>query len=162
MSLKKIDYKKFIRIYGVFIGILVFLFMIDFGFIRLSQKKWTNGLKESISEILEEKQPNKWIITKNLKINSCISTNSIAFELQNKETGKRSIAVIIRTTTLFGAYPALYIYNSSTDIEFIGYACIKGRVKTILEEDINNLHITYWSKKIGNLVSFIQETNSNE
>ena len=70
--------------------------------------------------MLEEKQPDKWKVTKPVQILSPFSTSAALYELQDKNSAEKEYAVIIRTTTLFGPYPAVFLYKKNSGAEFLG------------------------------------------
>ena len=153
----EINTRETLRVFGIFTGILVFLFLLDVGFIRLAQKNWSSGMYNALSAILDEKQPGVWRVDRSLKINAPFSTSAQAFEVQNMQNGKRARAVVVRTTTIFGPYPAVFIYDNTTGSEFIGYACISGRIKRLLEEDSNSVSRNYWSARVKDILDAVTE-----
>lgn len=153
MALLKTDSKEALRITCIFAGILTFFFLIDFGCIRLAEKKWTKGLQQAVETMLEEKQPDKWKVTKPVRILSPFSTSAALYELQDKNSAEKEYAVIIRTTTLFGPYPAVFLYKKNSGAEFLGYTCVSGRVKRILEENTTNPLLAYWTQKIEKITA---------
>lgn len=146
------DSKEFLRVFGIFTGIIAILFLIDFGCIRLAEKKMTGGLQNAVTEILEEKMPEQWIITGNIAVLSPLSTSASLFELRDRKSAETAYAIIIRTTTLFGPYPAVFLYKKSTGSEFVGYTCVQGRVKRILEENPAVPLIQYWAGKTEKII----------
>lgn len=153
MALLKMDSKEFLRVFGIFIGIITVFFLIDFGFVRLAEKNMTAALQHAVDEILEEKMPGRWTITGTAAILSPFSTSASLYELRDKKSAEQAYAIIIRTTTLFGPYPAVFLYKKNAASEFIGYACVKGRVKRILEENPSVPLIKYWAKKTEKIIA---------
>lgn len=144
--------KKFWRIFGCFIGILVFFSAILAGMIKLSEKKWNSGLKESVQSVLDEKNPDLWIVGNSVPLNSPFSTSAGLFELRNKESAEKYHAVIIRTATLYGHMPAVFICGGK-GTEFAGYAAVHGRVKNLLEENYADSSVSYWLERIPNILN---------
>ena len=143
--------KKFWRIFGCFIGILVFFSAVLTGMIKLSEKKWNSGLKETVQAVLEEKNPGLWIVGDSVPLNSTFSTSANMFELRNKESAEKYRAVIIRTATLYGHMPAVFICGGK-ETEFAGYAAVHGRVKNLLEENYADSSISYWLERIPHII----------
>ena len=54
--MNKENQKKFWRIFGCFIGIIVFFITVLIGMIKLSEKKWTSGLKNAVQNVLDENE----------------------------------------------------------------------------------------------------------
>ena len=88
MALLKTDSKEALRITCIFAGILTFFFLIDFGCIRLAENKWTKGLQQAVETMLEEKQPDKWKVTKPVQILSPFSTSAALYELPDKHSAE--------------------------------------------------------------------------
>ena len=144
MSQENNNLKESFRIYGIFIGILVVFFGILIGMIFLSRTSWKNGIKSEVQVVLNEANPNQWIVGN--------STSSAVYELHNKEKADRYYAVIIRTTSLYGFVPAVFVYNKSSGVEFIGFAGVHGRIKKLMEYKSNTKRINYWSSRIPQIV----------
>ncbi len=155
--MQKINTKEFLKDYAIFIGILVVFFAILFGMTKLSSNKWTEGLKNSIQSVLDEKQPQTWNVGDSLKIKSAFSTSAGVYELSNKNDAERYYAVTLRVTTFFGPMPAVFVYNKNKGCEFKGYYAIKGRVKKILENTPNDSRIAYWSEKVHKIVEISEK-----
>ncbi|MBD5407550.1 MAG: hypothetical protein HDR56_08060 [Treponema sp.] len=153
----EINTRETFRVFGIFTGVLVVLFFLDFGFVRLAQKSWNSGMYNALGAILDEKQPGVWRIDHPIKIDSPFATSAQAFEVQNMQNGKRSRAIIVRTTTIFGPYPAVFIYDSASGSEFIGYACVSGRIKKLLEENGNSVIRDYWAVRIKSIIGAEKE-----
>ncbi|MBQ5877743.1 MAG: hypothetical protein IIW71_08095, partial [Treponema sp.] len=62
MSQENNNLKESFRIYGIFIGILVVFFGILIGMIFLSRTSWKNGIKSEVQVVLNEANPNQWIV----------------------------------------------------------------------------------------------------
>ena len=150
--MQKIDTKDFFKNYAIFLGILVVLFSILIGMTRLSSKKWTEGLKVSVQAVLDEKEPQTWIVGQNLKIKSAFSTSAAVYELNCKNDAERYYAVTLRVVTFFGPMPTVFVYSKNKCCHFKGYYAVKGRVKKILENTPNDTRIAYWSEKVRNIV----------
>ena len=115
MSQENNNLKESFRIYGIFIGILVVFFGILIGMIFLSRTSWKNGIKSEVQVVLNEANPNQWIVGNFIEQQTLFSTSSAVYELHNKEKADRYYAVIIRTTSLYGFVPAVFVYNKSSD-----------------------------------------------
>ncbi len=140
--------RKFWRIFGIFLGILIIFFAILFAMIKVSEKSWTEGLKNSVQNVLEQKSSGEWIVGNAIPLNSTFSTSASLYELRNKEKTDKYYAIIIRITTLYGHMPAVFIYNKTTGAEFIGYSAVQGRIKKLLEENYADSSVNYWLERI--------------
>lgn len=144
--------KELFRIYGIFIGILILFFMILIGMVKLSHNSWKNGLKDTVYVVLEESNPDKWIVGNFLEQKTSFTTSSAIFELHNKEKADRYYAVIIRVTSLYGFVPAVFIYNKNSGVEFVGFAGVHGRIKKLMEYKSSTKRINYWSSRIPEII----------
>lgn len=147
------DSKEFLRVFGIFTGIIAVLFLIDFGFVRLAEKNMTEGLQHAVTSVLEEKMPEQWTVTASIDVLSPLSTSASVYELRSRKSADKAYAVIIRTTTLFGPYPAVFLCKKNTIPEFVGYTCVQGRVKRILEENPSVPLIRYWAGKTEKIIA---------
>ena len=152
MSQENNNLKESFRIYGIFIGILVVFFGILIGMIFLSRTSWKNGIKSEVQVVLDEANPNHWIVGNFIEQQTLFSTSSAVYELHNKEKADRYYAVIIRTTSLYGFVHAVFVYNKSSGVEFIGFAGVHGRIKKLMEYKSNTKRINYWSSRIPQIV----------
>lgn len=147
----KTDAKTFFKQFAIFFGIITALVLLDFLFIKLSAKKWNETLSVSVQNVLDEKFPDEWKVSKNVKCNSPFATSSAIFEISGKNSAKKSYAIIIRTQTIFGTYPSVFICSKDEDIKFVGYTSVQGRVKNVLENDFNPRTL-YWQKRAETVV----------
>ncbi|MEE0885914.1 MAG: hypothetical protein UIB61_03335 [Treponema sp.] len=157
--INKENQKKFWRIFGCFIGILVFFLAVLIGMIKLSEKKWDSGLKQSVQNVLDEKYPDAWTVGNSIPLNSPFSTSANLFEARSNDSAEKYYAIIIRITTLYGHMPAVFVYNNAKGAEFIGYSAVHGRIKKLLEENYADSSISYWLER---LPSVIQEAEKVE
>ena len=58
----EITNKEFFARYGIFVAIIVVLFGILIYPIKISQKSWINNLRSNIEFVLDEREPNGWIV----------------------------------------------------------------------------------------------------
>ncbi len=157
--INKENQKKFWRVFGCFIGIVVIFLAVLVGMIKLSEKKWNSGLKASVQSVLDKKNPETWIVGTPVPLDSPFSTSANLFEVRNLDSAEKYYALIIRITTLYGHMPAVFIYNNTKGVQFIGYSAVQGRVKKLLEENYADSSISYWLERIP---SVIQESEKNE
>lgn len=155
--MNKENQKKFWRIFGCFAGILVFFFLSLFGVIKLSEKSWNEGLKQSIHTLLTQKYPDTWSIGNRIPLNSTFSTSANLYELRNKDNAEKYYVIILRITTLYGHMPAVYIYNKTKGAEFVGYSAVQGRIKKLLEENYADSSINYWMERIPLIIQKAEE-----
>lgn len=158
MADNKLSSKEFFRVYGIFISILLFFFMVIFGFIKLNSKHYDKKIAESIQMVLDEKQPDKWKVASKIKIPTGLSNSAGLYQLVSMDSAEKYWVLIVRISTYYGPMPAIFTYNKNLGTEFVGYAALKGRVRTILEENQNDTRLTYWISKVPEIIASTEAT----
>ncbi len=158
----KENQKKFWRIFGCFIGIVVFFLAVLVGMIKLSEKKWNSGLKVSVQTVLDNKNPKTWAVGNSVPLNSPFSTSANLFEVRSLDSAEKYYALIIRITTLYGHMPAVFVYNNARGAEFIGYSGVQGRVKKLLEENYADSSIAYWLERVPVVIQEAEKTERSK
>lgn len=153
MKETKIEQQTFWKIYTIFFFILLFLGFVLIGMTKLTKKTWNEGLKNSVTETLRSKYPDVWVVGNKISLKSPFETSACLFELRNKDSAEKYYVIIVRTPTIYGHMPAVYIYNKNKGVEFVGYSNVKGRVKTLLEQNSTDLSITYWLERIPGIIA---------
>lgn len=156
MAITNISSKEFWRFYGIFIGIIIFLFGSLFLMIRLSEKKWSEGLKQVVVRELEKKQPDTWIVGKEIPLKSSFSESAALFELKEKKSVEKNYVLIIRSATLFGHFPALFIYNKKNGVKFVGYTSVNGKIGRLIDKSYSDSSILYWSQRIPSIIKYAE------
>lgn len=151
--------KNVFRIYGIFLTIMLFFSFTLIGLIKISNNSWNTGLKNGISEVLRTNTPDVWVLGNPIRLKSGFSTSAGLFELRNKDSAEKYYAIIIRTPTIYGHIPAVFIYSKNKGAEFAGYSNVKGKVKTILEGNSTDLAVTFWIERIPEIIEKALEEN---
>lgn len=149
---KPISYKSFFTDYGIFIAILVVLFGLLIYPIKAGQKAWQNNLKNTVETVLEESEPNTWTVGNPVKINNSFQLNAACYEARNRKTGDVHKAIIIRIQSFYGPLPAVFTVDKDSNITFVGYCGIHGRVLEQLNSNRNSSRINYWKVKIPEIL----------
>ena len=152
MSIKKMDAKEFWRLFGIFSGILVFCAGLNIGFIKLTEGKWQRDLKKTVQTVLDEKYPDEWKVGDFIDLQNPFYVSGAAFDIYSKKINKKAVAVILRTQTFYGPYPAVYIYEDEDNSYFAGYSNIHGRIRTLMEKQITDIFISHWQKKLPDIL----------
>lgn len=150
--INKIDAKEFWRLFGVFTAVIAVLALMNFALIKASGKKWRTGLEESVQAVLDEKYPGKWRILGFKEIQNPFSASAACYEIQSTENAAKSNAVILRTQTLYGPFPAVFIYDGKSSPEFVGYSGVHGKVRPLMEERPTDIFISRWAGKIPEII----------
>ena len=152
MAIKKMDAKEFWRLFGIFSGIIIVLFGLNFGFIKLTENKWERDLKKTVQNFLDEKYPDEWLVSDFISLENPFYMSAAAFNITSKKINKKAVAVIIRTQTFYGPYPAVYIYEDEENSYFAGYSNIHGRIKNLMEKQSSDIFISHWQKKLPDIL----------
>ena len=143
----KLASKEFWRLFGIFFALVFVLLGINIGFMKLGEKKWRNYLSKSVQTVLDEKFPGYWTVKDFRTIENPFSTSAALFE-----SGEKSNAIIIRTQTLYGPYPSVFIFDGTNEPEFVGYSLVHGRIRALMEERPSDIFISYWARRIPCIV----------
>ncbi len=148
MQKQQISYKQFFINYGIFVSFLVVIFGILIYSIILGRKTWRNSLKHNIEIVLDDYEANTWALEKSIPINNPFLMNAAAYEARNRKTGEIYKAIILRTQTLCGPLPAVYIMDSNKNVTFVAFSSLHGRYEKVLSFVDTDHRINYWQKKI--------------
>lgn len=151
---KEISYGNFFKSYGIFLGILAVFFGLLIYLSVLSQKSWRNNLRNSVSIVLNENEPESWNVGNFCPIQSPISFNSACYEIQNKKNGEYYKAIILRVQTFYGPLSAVFTIDKDNVVEFKGYSSLHGRVANQIENSNSNKRINYWKSKIPEIIQY--------
>ena len=144
-------YKVFFINYGIYVAILVILFGILLYPVKVAQKAWQKNLKANIEFVLDEREPNGWIVESPVPIKNSFCLSAACYNARNRTSGELFKAVILRTQTLYGPLPGVFLVDSEENVEFVGFASLHGRIA----EQIKNFNksdkserISFWKEKI--------------
>lgn len=149
---KDISYSNFFKNYGIFISILIVIFGILIYFSIISQKSWKNNLKISVEKVLNENDNNSWTLGNYYKINNPLSLSTVLYDAKNKKNGENYKALLIRVQTFYGPLPAVFIIDKDSNVNFVGYASLHGRVSNQIKDNNSNKRINYWKEKIPSII----------
>ena len=148
------EYKDKLIKFGIFTGILIVLLGLLIAFTLLSRNSWKKGLKTQVSQVLNEYEV-KYVVGDFVELNSSFNVSCAVFSIS--PTGKLNegteYAVILRTQTLYGPLPGVYIYNIATkNAHFYGFATLHGKALNHIVDNSRNSQISYWERKIPDIV----------
>lgn len=149
---KDIPYKLFFKNYGIVVAYLTIIFGILIYVTKVSQKSWQNNLKTSTQIVLDEYNPNEWIIGNNIPIKNSLSQSSACYEARNKKNGEIYKVVILRVQTLYGPIPSVFSVDKDNEVNFIGYSTVHGRIQKQIIQNRSNKRINYWKEKIPEII----------
>ncbi len=153
MKFDKSKMKELLRIYGIFSGILIFMLGIIIGAVKISERRRENKLRAAVVKVFSENTEDERQIGKFIKIKSPASLNAALYEINDLRSASKDYALILRVQTLYGPVPAVFLYNKDGEAKLIGFAAISGRIKRLLQDDSSNPRISYWEKRIPEIVN---------
>ena len=153
MKFDKSKMKELLRIYGIFSGILIFMLGIIIGAVKISERRRENKLRAAVVKVFSENTEDERQIGKFIKIKSPASLNAALYEINGLRSASKDYALILRVQTLYGPVLAVFLYNKDGGAKLIGFAAISGRIKRLLQDDSSNPRISYWEKRIPEIVN---------
>ena len=149
----KIEPKELWRVFGIFIAVITFFFLVIVSLVMISRNPYEKKLANEIQVVLDEYNPNKWTVGEKIDLKSSFSYSGAMYHLVSKNGSDKNYAVLIRINTLYGPLPAVFVYNKNKGTEFIGFQGLHGRVKNILLSNYSSIRLKYWINKIPEIVS---------
>lgn len=148
----EISYKVFFKNYGIVVAYLVIIFGILIYITKVSNKSWQNNLRNTTQIVLDEYNPNEWVLGNNIRIKNALSQSTACYEARNKKNGEIYKSVIIRVQSLYGPLSAVFVVDKNNEVSFIGYSSIHGKVKKQLLNNTYNKRLTYWQSRIPEIL----------
>lgn len=140
--------KELWRLYGIFTALLVVMLTAAGGAVKLSSARWERGLRSVVEKTLSENTDFNGKVGRFVRIKSPFSLSAALFDLEPPLSDGADYAIVIRVQTMYGPFPAVFVYGKESDTRFIGFASISGRVKRLLEDNDFDPRIRYWTAKV--------------
>lgn len=148
-----------LRNYGILVGVLIVMILIMVLMSLLSRNSWNLGLEDALDEKLEQVSPGTYQIQQNYPLRTGFGTSAIAFELSQTNKKNASYAVVIRIATLYGPYPAVFICEADSTVDFIGFLNVQPAFEKHLTALSINSSISSWKKRVPSLLSLQEGIN---
>ena len=145
--------KKLLKQYGIFAGVLLGMFALLILVIVFSENKWRTGLKSRIEQVLEKEEPAKWSVGDYVEIKAPVALSAACFQARRKDTGTKGYVLMLRIETLYGPFPAVFVYDEKKSAHFVGIYGLNGRVRDIIGTGKNDARINFWITRIPEIVS---------
>lgn len=146
------SYKNFFKNYGLFLAIIAILFLILFYSVYAARKPWQKYLQVQIENVLDEHDPNNWVLGNFKRIDNPFCLSAACYEARYKKTGDLFDIVIIRIQTFYGPVAAVFTLDKDENVQFIGYSSLHGRVQTQLLNAQSDKRLDYWKQKIPGIL----------
>ena len=140
--------KELWRVYGIFTALLVVMLTAAGGAVKLSSARWERGLRSVVEKTLSENTDFNGKVGRFVRIKSPFSLSAALFDLEPPLSDGADYAIVIRVQTMYGPFPAVFVYGKESGTRFIGFASISGRVKRLLEDNDSDPRIRYWTAKV--------------
>ena len=147
-----ISYKTFFLNYLIFILISAVIFLLLVYSVKISQSKWDANLKQTIENLLEEEEPDTWIVETANRIKNPLVTSAACYDTRNKKNGEYYKSIILRIQTLYGPVCGIFIVDKNNNVEFKGFAALHGRVAELLYKNTFSKRIDYWRMRIPDMI----------
>ena len=150
-------YKKQLIQYGIFVGMLFFVFFVLMLFTLAARDSWEYGLRGQVAEVLGHSDIEiSFSLGQMEAVDSPFAVSLAVFPLIEDDEHQRSAeryAVIIRIPTLFGPVPAVFLYEDGQKAaDFIGFATLNKRIEAAVESNARHTQIAYWGKRIPAII----------
>lgn len=149
---KQSETSTYFKKYGLFVLLLLILFGIIFGFSFLSKKSWQNGLKEQIQTVLANSTKEKFTLGDYVYLNSPFDTSCAMYTYKNANGSKKGYALILRMQTIYGPQPAVFLYTSGKEAQFVDFVSFGGKAKQQIQAVSKDAQIAYWCKRIPEII----------
>lgn len=153
-------YKKHLISFGVFLGILILFFLLNMIFCLLSKKSWQTGMKEPVQQVLSDNGRSNLVLKEFEKLSNPFSVSCVSYLAENNAANKQCHVVLVRITTLFGAVPAVYVWDGQSDkAEFVCFVSMTERVKKMLLASSRNSIIDFWARRVPVIIGAGKEVS---
>lgn len=144
----EITNKEFFARYGIFVVIIIVLFGILIYPIKVSQKSWIKNLRSNIEFVLDEREPNGWIVESPVPIKNSFCLSAACYNARNRTSGDLYKVMILRIQTLYGPLPGVFLIDAEENVEFVGFVSLHGRIAEQIKHNDKTTRIQFWKEKI--------------
>jgi hypothetical protein len=152
---------ELLKQYGILVGIIIGMFALLTVVIVLSENKWKNGLKDEIGRVLEEEEPGEWIVGEYIGLKTPEALSASCFQVRRKDNGAKGYALMLRIETIYGPFPAVFLYNDKAVARFVGIPGLHGRVLKMIGNGTNDAKVVFWIKRIPNIIKNAEQSEQN-
>lgn len=152
MKQQNISYKNFFINYLIFLAFIAAIFMLLVYAVKVTQKSWNKNLQPVIQYVLDEKDPDTWVIEAASPIDNPLTVSAACYDVRNKKNGEYYKGVIIRIQTFYGPIPGVFIVDKNNKVDYKGYALLHGRLSRQLSTNTPSRRINYWTARIPEII----------
>lgn len=145
------ELKAVCKKYGIFFGIMAGMMAVVLCVSLLAHGSWRHGLAQTVQETLDAYVSDSYAVGEFLEIRSTMATSAAAFAVRPRRADaveQPAYCVLVRIPTMTGAAPALFLYDSRSGVQFVGYALDVGKAEHVLNSTVQGSAIAYWQRQI--------------
>jgi hypothetical protein len=112
--------KDYLMVYATIAAMM----LVILGFIAISRGAWERGLRTQVQIVLDRELPGEYAVGEQVRIHSNASPSAALFALKSPQGRKSgtSYGLIFRLSTIFGPFPAVFLYDPGVPPRFVGLA----------------------------------------
>ena len=170
----KSDVKRHAALYGIFFGIIFFVFAVLITMTLLSRNSWKNGLASELQLILNNYEKDTYTVNKFIDLNSPLSTSAAVYSLIKKgaKSDEFYYGAVVRIQTITGPAPAAFIYSgkklqvqaakgqtpasdfskNGENVFFAGFCEDFGKAESLADIRLSNANMSHWENMIPRIV----------
>lgn len=146
--------KRILKNFSIFFGFIFGMCMILVLFTVLAHSSWKTGLAQSVQNVLDSYQEQRYTVAGYVELDSTISVSTAVYSLYKKDSNKNKkyYAVIMRIPSILGPLPSVFIYNEEEGVHFAGYALDNEKASGTADIQITSNIMNYWEKMIPQII----------
>lgn len=171
----KSDIKRHAALYGIFFGIIFFVFAVLITMTLLSRNSWKNGLASELQLVLNNYEKDTYTVNKFIDLNSPLSTSAAVYSLIKKgaKSDEFYYGAVVRIQTITGPATAAFIYSgkklqtqtaklqnsasepfahSGENVFFAGFCEDFGKAESLADIRLSNANMSHWENMIPRIV----------
>jgi hypothetical protein len=112
--------KDYLMVYAIIAAMM----LVILGFIALSRGAWEKGLRTQVQLVLDREFPGEYAVGEQVRIHRNAPPSAVLFALKSPQGGTfgTSYGLIFRLSTIFGPFPAVFLYDPDAPPRFVGLA----------------------------------------
>ena len=170
------DGKRHAALYGIFFGIIFFVFAVLITMTLLSRNSWKNGLASELQLVLNDYEKDTYTVNKFIDLASPLSTSAAVYSLIKKGAKSDEVyyGAVVRIQTITGPAPAAFIYSvkrlppqtskgfqspvseefvySGENVRFAGFCEDFGKAESLADIRLSNANMSHWENVIPRIV----------
>lgn len=145
---------------AIVMGIVIFLFSMLWTVGYFSKPFRTEGLRQSITAVLEQQYPGMYTVTNAVPIHNSAAMTVAIYHVQSLPNARKQYdyAMIARVATICGPKPAIFLYHESQKrAEFVSFAFADKKTENLFAVTAENTQVRYWENRLAYLLKIIQK-----